>query len=511
MTTKYLIGIDVGTSGTKGLAIDRRGRVAVSATVEYPLASPRPNWAEQNPADWWQATLEVLQRLAAEPKVQRGGVAGIGLTGQMHGSVFLDKDDNVLRPAILWCDQRTAAECAEITSLIGPRRLIKLVCNPALTGFTAPKILWLRKHERRKYAHVRKVLLPKDYIRLKLTGEYATDVSDASGTLLFDVPNRRWSKTVLDKLGIPAEWMPPAFEGPETTGTLLTDVAESVGLRPGIPVVAGGGDQAAGAVGSGVVRNGIISATVGTSGVVFAFADKVKLDPRGRVHTFCHAVPGKWHVMGVMLSAGGSLQWYRNQLCGAEKEVSALTGTDPYEYITGEAATVPAGCDGLIFLPYFTGERTPHADPDAKGVFFGLSLLHTKAHMARAVLEGVAFGMRDSLEIIRGMDIPVEQIRASGGGARSELWRSIQTDVNGAPMVTINVDEGPAYGAALLAGVGTKVFASVEQACDATIRVVNEIAPRDEFAALYDRYYALYRKLYPALQPHFKKLTRLIG
>jgi len=508
---KYLIGIDVGTSGTKALAVDRRGRVGASATVEYPLSSPRPNWAEQSPADWWHATLDALRRLAAEPRVKRGGVAGIGLTGQMHGSVFLDKDNTVLRPAILWCDQRTAAECAEITSLVGARRLIKLVCNPALTGFTAPKILWLRKHERRMYRKVRKVLLPKDYIRLKLTGEYATDVADASGTLLFDVPNRRWSTTVLDKLEIPPEWMPPAFEGPEVTGTLLPDVAESVGLRPGIPVAAGGGDQSAGAVGCGIVRSGVVSATIGTSGVVFAFADKVKLDPRGRVHTFCHAVPGKWHVMGVMLSAGGSLQWYRNQLCGAEREVGSLAGVDPYEYITDEAGTVPAGCDGLIFLPYLTGERTPHADPDAKGVFFGLSLLHTKAHMARAILEGVAFGMRDSVEIIRGMGIPIDQIRAAGGGARSELWRQIQADVNGAPIVTINVDEGPAFGAALLAGVGTGMFASVEEACDATVRVVSETAPRPDFVKRYSRYYGLYQKLYPSMRPHFKRLTRLIG
>ncbi len=510
-TMKYLIGIDVGTSGTKALAIDRRGRVAASATIEYPLSSPRPNWAEQDPADWWAATVEALRRLAAEPKVKRGGVESIGLTGQMHGSVFLDKGNTVLRPAILWCDQRTAAECDQITKKVGPRKLIKLVCNPALTGFTAPKILWLRKHERRVYDRVDKVLLPKDYIRLKLTGQYATDVSDASGTLLFDVPNRRWSKQVLDILEIPADWMPPAYEGPEVTGELLPDVAETVGLRPGIPVVAGGGDQAAGAVGTGVVRSGVISATVGTSGVVFAFSDEVKRDPRGRVHTFCHAVPGKWHVMGVMLSAGGSLQWYRNQMCAAEREIGALSGIDPYEYITAEADTVPPGCDGLVFLPYLTGERTPHADPDAKGVFFGLSLMHTKAHMSRAVLEGVAFGMRDSLEIMRGMDIPVDQIRASGGGARSSLWRSIQADVNGAPMVTVNVDEGPAYGAALLAGVGTGVFGTVEEACDATVRVVKQVEPDPDRAVRYDRIYKLYRNLYPALQPHFKALTKIIG
>jgi xylulokinase len=505
-----VIGVDVGTTATKAIAVDETGRVAASALVEYPLHSPKPNWAEQDPADWKRAAFEALARLSHALGVAAAEVKGLGLTGQMHGSVFLDGSNRVLRPAILWCDQRTAKQCDDITTKVGARRLIEMVCNPALTGFTAPKILWLRENEPAIYEKVRKVLLPKDYIRFELTGEFATDVADASGTLLFDVKQRTWHRELMSILEVPAEFMPQAYEGPEVTGRLSAAAASATGLPKGIPVAAGGGDQAAGGVGCGIVRRGVISSTVGTSGVVFAFADSVCLDPQGRVHTFCHSVPGKWHVMGVMLSAGGSLRWFRDALCQNEKAVAAETGTDPYEYITAGAATVSPGAEGLLFLPYLSGERTPHKDPFAKGAFIGLSLRHTRSHMARAVLEGVAFGMRDSLEIIREMGVPIDQVRASGGGARSALWRRIQADVNQAPLVLINVDEGPAYGAALLATAATGLYGSVEEACDATIRVVDSCAPDPERSKQYDAWFAEYQAAYRALAPGFRRIADLL-
>ena len=504
------LGMDVGTSGTKALAIDESGAVVASALVEYPLLSPKPNWAEQDPADWKRAAIEALRQLAHAPGVNADEVKGLGLTGQMHGSVFLDADNQVLRNAILWCDQRTAQQCDDITAKVGAEKLIEMVCNPALTGFTAPKILWLRDNEPAVYEKVARVLLPKDYIRFELTGEFATDVADASGTLLFDVKNRSWHTELLSILDIPADFMPRAYEGPEVTGTLTAEAAEATGLPAGIPVIAGGGDQAAGGVGCGIVRGGVISSTVGTSGVVFAFADDVGTDPQGRVHTFCHSVPGKWHVMGVMLSAGGSLRWFRDALCQNEKAVAAETGADPYEYITAAAEGVPLGAEGLVFLPYLTGERTPHKDPFAKGAFIGLSLRHTRAHMARAVLEGVAFGMRDSLEIIREMGVPIAQVRASGGGAKSAFWRQMQADVNHAPLVTINVDEGPAYGAALLATVGTGMYGSIEEACDATIRVVDTCEPDPARSAQYDPWFAEYQRAYQALAPSFARCADLL-
>jgi xylulokinase len=507
----YVIGIDVGTTGTKTILMDEQGNVAARALAEYPLLSPKPGWAEQDPEQWWQACVDTLCDVMTSSGVDARDVAGIGLTGQMHGAVFLDRNNNVVRPPILWCDQRTAEQCEFITAKIGAARLIELVCNPALTGFTAPKILWLKQNEPEKYSEVVKVLLPKDYIRFKLTGEFATEVSDASGTLLFDVTNRRWSTEVMSELDIPADFMPQCYESPEVSGKLSADVAGRVGLKPGTPVVGGGGDQAAGAVGNGIVRQGVISSTVGTSGVVFAFSDKVTLDPQGRVHTFCHAVPGAWHVMGVMLSAGGSLRWYRDTFALEEKALAASSGRDPYEHITEQAGTAPVGSEGLIFLPYLTGERTPHADPHARGVFFGLSLRHTKAHAARAILEGVAYGMRDSLEIIKGMGVPITEIRASGGGARSRLWRQIQADVNGVAMVTINVDEGPAYGAALLAAVGAGLFGSVEEACDATISVRDKVEPNAEAGRIYEKYYCVYRNLYTDLKPRFRDVSAIVA
>jgi len=505
----HLIGIDIGTSGAKTLICNDRGKILATATEEYPSSHPKPLWSEQNPEDWWRATVKSVKKALAQTKVKGSDIQGIGLTGQMHGAVLLDRNNKALRPAILWNDQRTAAECEEITKKVGARQLISHVCNPALTGFTAPKILWVRKHEPRVYEKTRKLLLPKDYIRFRMSGVFATEVSDASGTLLLDVRNRRWSRTVLSRLQIDARLLPDCFESEEVSATLSPEAAELLGLPAGVPIVGGGGDQAAGAVGNGIVRSGTVSATLGTSGVVFAHADEIQTDLKGRVHTFCHAVKGKWHVMGVMLSAGGSFQWYRNNMAEAEKTRAKQKKCDPYDILCDEAAEAPPGSEGLVFLPYLTGERTPHADPHAKGAWIGLTPRHSRAHMIRSLLEGVTFGMRDSLELIRRMGIPIKQIRVSGGGARSPLWRQIQADVYGKPVSTINAEEGPAFGAALLAAVGTGAFKNIREACDATIRVTSTTRPKRANITLYDKVYREFSKLYPALQKNFVSLSEL--
>lgn len=506
-----VVGVDVGTSGAKAVAVDETGRIVASDVVEYPLYNPKPNWAEQDPADWKRGTFEALSRITHAPGVDRAAIKGVGLTGQMHGSVFLDADNRVLRYALLWCDQRTAKQCDEITARIGPEKLIEMVGNPMQPSYTAPKILWLRENEPEVYEKVRKVLLPKDYIRYELTGEFATDMADASGTLLFDVANRQWHKELMSALDIPADFMAAAYEGPETTGTITAEAAEATGLPEGIPVVAGGGDQAAGGVGCGVVRPGVISATIGTSGVVFGFASPFEKDSQGRVQAFCHSVPQAWHLMGVVLSAGGSLRWFRDALCPAEKAVSLETGIAPYTYIAAEAERAPIGSEGLVFLPYLTGERTPHKDPYARGAFIGLTLRHSRAHMARAVFEGVAFAMRDSIEIFRELGVPIEEVRASGGGARSAFWRQMQADVNNAPLVRTNVDEGPAYGAALLASVPAGIYGSVEEACDATIHVVDTCEPDTARSAAYGAWYDEYRDSYRALAAGFRRVAELVS
>lgn len=504
-----LLGIDVGTSGTKTLLVDESGRVLGSAGAEYPLSTPRPGWAEQDPQDWWEATCRTVRRVLADAGVDGAQVRGVGLSGQMHGSVFLDAAGEAIRPALLWCDQRTAAQCAWITETVGRERIVEALSNPVLTGFTAPKAIWLRDHEPENFARVRKLLLPKDYIRYRLTGAFATEVSDASGTALFHVRERRWAHEVVDRIGLPLSWLPECYESEVPSTAISAAGAEATGLKAGTPVVGGGGDQAAGAVGNGIVEAGIVSSTVGTSGVVFAHSDAPAVDPDLRVHTFCHAVRGKWHQMGVMLSAGGSLRWFRDALAAPEVEQARREGVDPYEVIARGAATVPAGCEGLVFLPYLTGERTPYPDPHARGVFFGLTLRHTRAAMARAVMEGVAFGLRDSFEILAGMGVPIREVRASGGGARSPLWRQIQADVTGREHVLIQVDEGPAFGAALLAAVGTGVWSSVEEACRAAIRVTDRCPPIPENVALYERLYPVYRALYPALQEQFEAVSGL--
>jgi xylulokinase len=496
------LGIDVGTTGAKAVLVDVQGRVLASATHDYPLLVPRPGWTEQEPHAWWEATVRSIRDVLRAQDVE---VDGVGLTGQMHGLVALDARGEVLRPAILWNDQRTAEEAAWVTEQVGPERVLQLTCNPVLTGFTAPKIVWVRRHEPEVYSRITHVLLPKDYVRYRLVGALATDVADASGTSLFDVRGRRWSDEILAALEIPRSWLPDVFESPEVVGQVSKEAAGLVGLRAGVPVVAGAGDQAAQAVGTGIVRSGLASVTIGTSGVVFAHLDAVQVDPLGRTHTFCHAVPGKWHVMGVMLAAGGSLRWLRDGLAVADWH---LPGVDPYDRMTEEAAEVPAGSEGLLFLPYLSGERTPHADPFARGAFVGLTLRHRRAHLVRSVLEGVALGLRDSLEILRAMGLAPTQIRASGGGARSALWRQILADVFGTELVTVDVTEGAAYGAALLAAVGVGAFPSVEAACDRVVRIADHARPGPS-RERYEELYRVYVELYPRLQDAMHALSRL--
>lgn len=506
------LGIDIGTSGTKTLAMAEDGRILASATATYPLSNPHPGWSEQNPEDWWQGTIRTVKKVMKAGKIKPADVKGIGLSGQMHGSVFLDRDGQVIRPALLWNDQRTVLECAEIEAAVGGRKkLIQMVANPALTGFTAPKILWVRKNEPENFDRCVQILLPKDYIRFCLTGEFATEVSDASGTLLLDVKNRKWSKKLLEKLDIEPELLPRVHESEEVSGSLTHSVAKLLGLPEGVPVVGGGGDQAAGAIGNGIVKGGVISATLGTSGVVFAHSEELQIDPQGRVHTFCHAVRGKWHVMGVVLSAGGSLQWYRNELGQGEIAAAKKQKVDPYELLLAQAAEAPAGSEGLLFLPYLTGERTPHADPHARGAWVGLSLRHGRSHLIRSIMEGVTFAMRDSLEIIQEMQIPVKEIRLSGGGARGKFWRQMQADIYGRKCVTTNASEGPAYGVALLAAAGTGAYKNVVEACQATIKVTETTTPDAKVKKALDGNYRVYGDLYKSLKGDFESIAGLVA
>ena len=489
-----LIGLDVGTGGARAVAIDESGEIAAEAASEYPLHSPRPGWTEQDPADWWEGAKEVVRKVATDAREQ---VDGIGLTGQMHGSVFLDASDQIVRPALLWNDQRTHRQCEQITRAVGEERLISIAGNPALTGFQAPKIVWLKEEEPENFGWVSRVLLPKDYVRLQLTGEYATDASDAAGTLLLDMQARDWSVEILDALEIPKEWMPEVYEGPENTGVLREGVAEELGVPQGIPVAAGGGDNAAAAVGTGIVGPGLVNSSVGTSGVLFAHATEFNPDPSGRLHAFCHAVPGAYHLMGVTLSAGGSLSWWRETLGG------------DYDELVEAASDVSPGSEGLVFLPYLSGERTPHLDPKARGAFFGLTARHGVQHMTRAVMEGVVFSLRDSLEIMRGLDVPVEDVRATGGGARSDLWRQLQADIYGTPIRRTVADEGPAYGAALLAGVASGTYAGVEEATSVVVLREQTTEPDPERMKIYEEHYEVYRSLYPATSSSMSRLTDL--
>ncbi len=504
--TTCTLGVDISTTGAKALIVSETGQIIASATEEYPLYTPRPLWSEQNPEDWWQGARNAIRRaLSMAGDVE---IAAVGMTGQMHGLVLLDADNNALRPAILWNDQRTGPQCAEITASAGGlKRMLELTGNAVLPGFTAPKILWVRQNEPEVYEKVSHILLPKDYIRFKLTGEYATEVSDASGTALFDVANRRWSATMAGLMQIPMGWLPVCAESSVVTGRISKSAAEATGLRAGTPVAGGGGDQAAQGVGNGIVKPGIISVTSGTSGVVFAYTDTYAAEPEGRLHVFCHAVPGAWHAMGVMLSAGGALRWFRDTLGQPEVAEAAALRVDPYDILTQEAATVGAGAEGLLFLPYLSGERTPYPDPNARGAYVGLTLRHGKPHMTRAVLEGVSFGLRDSLELIRTLGVPIGQVRASGGGARSDLWRQIQADIFNTELVVVNSTEGAAFGAALIATVGAGIFDSVNEAVASTVEVVNRTAPNATDAAVYESLYPIYRGLYLALKPTFDALS----
>lgn len=505
------LGIDIGTSGTKTLAIDEAGTVLASASAEYPCSHPRPGWSEQDPELWWKATQSTVRQVIEAAGLKASDVKGVGLSGQMHGSVFLDARGEVIRPALLWNDQRTAAECAEIERRAGGKEaLISLVANPALTGFTAPKLLWLRNHEPAHWDAVRQVLLPKDYIRYKLSGTFATEVSDASGTLLLDVANRRWSRELLDKLEIDPSLLPACYESPEISSQVSAAGAAATGLAVGTPIVGGGGDQPAGAVGNGIVRDGVVSATMGTSGVVFAHADRLGFDPLGRLQRFCHAVPGAYCAFGVVLAAGGSFQWFRNELSPVEVEAAKARGIDPYFLLTDEAAMAGVGAEGLFFLPYLTGERTPHFDPNAKGAWIGLTVRHARPHLIRALLEGATYAMRDSLELIREMGVSIHQVRASGGGARNPLWRQIQADIYGCDVHTLEATEGPAFGVALLAQVGIGQYASVPEACDATIRLADRTTVDTSARAYYDRGYAIYRQLYKDLRLSFAEIQSLV-
>lgn len=500
MSTKTLfLGLDVSTTGAKALLIDAQGSVVSSATNPLVLSTPKPLWSEQNPADWWDGMVKSIQQAIAKADAHGKDVKAVGLTGQMHGLTILDAHGNVLRPAILWNDQRTGAQCDEIRMLMGGKnRLVQITGNDALTGFTAPKILWVRENEPGIYAQAAQLLLPKDYIRYKLTGEYATDKAGGSGTILFDIKARDWSPEVLDALEIPLEWLPKTFEGPEVTGSIDLDAAALTGLVAGTPVMGGGGDQAAGAVGVGAVEPGIVGLVLGTSGVVFASTGGPFIEKNGLLHAFCHAVPDTWHLMGVMLSAAGSLQWYRDTLA---------PGKD-FDDLIMPANNIGPGAEGLLFLPYLSGERTPYPDPLARAGFVGLTLRHTQAHLTRAVLEGVAFGLRDSMELVKSAGLgQIKQIRISGGGAKSTLWRQIMADVMDSELVTVNTTEGGAFGAALLAGVGFGAWSHVPEACAATIYVVSRTQPQSAIVAAYNEIYPHYKQLYPALKPTFHSIA----
>ena len=494
------LGIDVGTGGTRALIVDERGKIRAGVTAPHEeIRMERPLWAEQRPDDWWQAAIRAIRGALAEAHLSGRDVQGIGLSGQMHGLVILDSGNNVIRPALIWCDQRSQPQVDSINRTVGSATVLSYTANPVLTGFTLPKLLWVRDNEPELYDRVRKMLLPKDYVRYRLTGEFATEVSDASGTSLFDVVRREWSAPMVEALALDAAILPKCYESVEVSGMISKSVAALTGLSAGTPVVGGGGDQAASAVGNGIVEPGLVSCTLGTSGVVFAHLEQVAYDPAGRVHTFCHAVPGKWHVMGVTQGAGLSLQWLRNQLA---------PGTE-YEALTTEAAKSPAGAHGLFWLPYLMGERTPHLDSTARGGWIGITAMHTRADLIRSVIEGVSYSQKDCLEIIEQLGAMVNSVRVSGGGGKSAFWRQVIANVLQKPVVTLETQEGSAYGAALLAMVGTGAYGSVPEACRSVIRETGSVMPRAMESNLYQKWYTTYSSIYPALRPIFQQIAAL--
>ncbi len=506
---EYVIGVDLGTSGTKTVLFSTDGQPIASKTIEYPLYQPQNGWAEQAPEDWWHAACGSMKEVISKSGINPKDIKGIGISGQMHGLVMLDKAGNVLRRSIIWCDQRTAAECDEITNKVGASRLIELTANPALTGFTASKILWVRNNEPEIYEKCAHILLPKDYVRYMLTGEFATEVSDASGMQLLDVPNRCWSDEVLSKLGIDKSLLAKVYESPEITGKVTAQAAELCGVPAGTPVVGGAGDNAAAAVGTGTVQDGIAFTTLGTSGVVFAHTDKLSIDPKGRVHTFCCAVPGAWHVMGVTQAAGLSLKWFRDNFCDAEMAAAKGMKKDPYYLMDKQAENIPIGAERLLYLPYLMGERTPHLDPNCRGAFIGLSAMHTRQHMLRAVMEGVVYSQRDSVEVLRGMGVKINDMLACGGGGTSPLWRQMLADVYGCPVKTVVSKEGPALGVAILASVGTGIYKSVQEACKDVIKTNPAQNPIAANSAEYEKFYKMYTELYPALKESYAKLAKI--
>ncbi|HMJ23460.1 MAG TPA: xylulokinase [Terriglobales bacterium] len=492
----HVLGVDVGTGGTRAVILDQNGRLLASATEEHePFASPQIGWAEQNPEDWWRACGIAVRKALASAGFGGDQIGCVGFSGQMHGAVMLDAADEAVRPALIWCDLRSEKQCQDLTQRIGAEELIRLTCNPALPNFTLTKFLWVRENEPENWKRVRSVMLPKDYVRFRLTGDRATDMADASGTLMLDVAHRRWSDEVLQAAEMEKSLLPRLFESSEICGKVSVAGAAATGVQQGTPVVAGAGDQAAGAVGMGIAVPGAVSATIGTSGVVFAATDCPALDAKGRLHTFCHAVPGRWHVMGVTQSAGLSLRWFRDRFGAAGSE----NGPDSYERLTAEAAAIPPGSDGLLWAPYLMGERTPHLDPNARAALIGLTASHKRGHVVRAILEGVAFSLRDSFTLFTEMNVPVRNIRLGGGGARSLLWRQIQADVYGREVEILEAEEGAAYGAAILAGVGAGVWSSVDTACSEVVKVAQRVAPQPAVVERMNTSYAAYRRMYPAI------------
>lgn len=503
---KYLLGCDIGTSAAKAVLFDLRGNIVASCGREYPLYQPENGWAEQEPDDWWQGAAQSIRGAIAAAGIDPAAIAGVGLTGQMHGLVMLDGAGNVLRRSILWCDQRTQKQCDRITETVGAQKLIEITSNPALTGFTASKIFWVRENEPALYEKCRHILLPKDYVRYRLTGTFATDVSDASGMQLLDVKNRCWSAELLCLLQIDEELLCKVYESASVTGCVSAAAAAATGLLAGTPVVGGAGDQAAAGIGNGIVRQGMVSCNIGSSGVVFAHTDTPLMEKQGRIHTFCSAVRGTWHIMGVTQGAGLSMKWFKDNFYAAESKACA---GDVYDLINEQMAAVGAGSDGLLYLPYLMGERTPHLNADARGVFFGLSARHTRAHLARAVMEGVSYSLLDCLNLVRSLGVQPSNVRLCGGGAKSPLWRQVLADMFGVPAAVSASPEAGALGAAALAGVGAGLFACERTAADAMTGEQGRLSPSAQSGAVYARYYPLYKKLYTSLREDFSQLAAL--
>jgi xylulokinase len=498
-----MLGLDLGTTGAKAGVVTCAGEVLATSTAEYETMTPQPGWAEQRPADWWEASVAAIREAVGVSGAAASDIRGMGVSGQMHGSVFLDAARSVVRPCILWCDQRAAAQCATITDLVGEEGLAAMAGNPALAGFTAPKILWLRECEPESYSRVRQVILPKDFINMKLTGELATDASDASGTLLFDIRERSWSVGMLERLGIRRDWLPDVHESCDEIGTVTPEAAEATGLAAGMVVAAGGADNACGALGMGVTREGQVAVSIGSSGTVLAPTERPEVDPEMRLHSFCHAVPETWYLMGVVLSAGLSLKWFRDELGEPEVSAALRLGKDPYELLDVLAGQAPAGCEGLVFLPYLSGERTPHADPDARGVLFGIDLTKKRRHVVRSVMEGVTYGLNDSVSIMRDMGVPLDEAVAGGGGSRSRLWRTMLADIFEMPIRKASEPDSAMLGAALLGGVAAGLFPTVRDACAAATRSGEPVEPDPATRDAYRAACAKYRALYPALEPLF--------